>query len=167
MKIKISFILIINLLFLGAWFNPAHALEYTQKDKLFSMNIPEGLHWAEGGQEMVVTYPDRKTVAIDIQWVPSRDLSQAEIKNIIKQDNDKMIKEGIQAHNGTLIDDREIKLSGVYATQLDFKTSPPNPMQVAYISFFNKGYAFTVTYGSPDDKMRSMLDDIIATIKFR
>jgi hypothetical protein len=166
MKIKIFVILIINLLFLGAWFKPAYALEHTQKDGLFSINVPGGLHWVEAGREAVITYPDGKTVAIDIQWVPSRKLSQAEIKNTIKQDDDKMIKDGIQAHNGTLIDNKEIKLNGVYATQLDFNTGPPNPIHVTYISFFNKDYAFTITYGSEDDKMHSMMDDIIATIKF-
>ena len=131
------------------------------------MDIPEEWHWVEYPQEIVITYPDGKTMAIDIQLVPSRNLSQADIKKTIKEANDKMIKEGIEAHHGTLIDNKEIKLDGVYATQLDFKTPPPNPIYVTYISFFNKGYAFTITYGSRDDKMRLVMDDAVATIKFK
>jgi hypothetical protein len=166
MKNKMSFIFMINLLFLGAWLNPAFALEHTQKNGLFSMNIPEEWHWVEASHEVVITYPDGQTVAIDIQIVPSRNLSQAQIKNTIQMADEKMIKDGIQAHNGSLIDNKEIRINGVYATQLDFKTSPPNPIHVTYISFFNKGYAFTITYGSEDEKMHSVMDDVIATLKF-
>jgi len=78
-----------------------------------------------------------------------------------------MIKEGIEAHHGTLIDNKEISLNGVYATQLDFKIFPDNPVNVTYVSFFNKGYAFTVTYGSGDNKIHEVLDDVFATLKLR
>ncbi len=167
MRIKILIIFIINLLFLCAWLKPVFALEHTQKDGLFSMDVPEGWHWVEYPQEIIITYPDGKTMAIDIQLVPSRKLSEVNIKKTLKETDDKMIKEGIEAHQGILIDDKEIKLDGVYATRLDFKTSSPNPVYVTYIAFFNKGYAFTITYGSADDKMRSVMDDALATIKFR
>ena len=86
---------------------------------------------------------------------------------MLKDSNDKMIKEGIQAHDGTLIDNKEITLDGVYAIRLDFKTAPPESIWVTYISFFNKGCAFTITYGSGDDKIRSVMDDDLATFKFR
>jgi VCBS repeat-containing protein len=166
MNIKVQAILIISLLFLGAWFKPADAAQYVQKDGLFKMDIPGQWHWAESSQETIITFPDGKMVAVDIQWVPSRDLSQAQIKSAIKAADDRMIKEGVLAHHGTLLDNKEIKLDGVYATQLVFKTSPPNAILVTYISFFNKGNAFTVTYGSEDEKMHSMMDDVVETIKF-
>ena len=167
MRIKISIIFIINLLFLGAWLKPVFAFEHTQKDGLFSMDVPKGWHWVEYPQEIIITYPDGKTMAIDIKWVPSRKLSQADIKRTLKEADDKMIKEGIEAHHGILIDDKEIKLDGVYATQLDFKIASPNLIYVTYIAFLNKGYAFTVTYGSGDDKVRSVMDDAVATIKLK
>jgi hypothetical protein len=166
MKIRISVIVAINLLLWGVWFKPVFALEHAQRNGLFSLDVPEGWHWAEASQEVALTYPDGKTVAVDIQFVPSRELTKAEIKNTIKQADDRMIKDGVLAHNGTLIDNKEIRLNGVYATQLDFNTSPPNAIHVTYISFFSKGYAFTVTYGSEDEKMHSVMDDVIATIKF-
>jgi hypothetical protein len=166
MKNKIFIILLINLLFSGAFLKTVFALEHVQKNGLFSMDVPEGWHWAEASEEVGITYPDGKTIAIDIQWAPSRDLSQADIKRTIKQANDKMIKDGIQAHQGALISDKEFKLNGLYATQLDFNTSPPTPIHVTYISFINKGYAFTVTYGSEDEKMHSVMDDVFATLKF-
>jgi hypothetical protein len=167
MKIRILIIFIINLLFLGVWLKPVFALEHTQKNGLFSMDIPEEWHWMEYPQEIIITYPDAKTMAMDIQLVPSRNLSPSDIKKAIKESDDKMIKEGIEAHHGVLIDDKEIKLDGVYAAQLDFKTALPNSIDVTYISFFNKGYAFTITYGSSDEKIHLGMDDAVATFKFR
>jgi hypothetical protein len=166
MKNKIFIILFINMFLSGAFLKPVFALEHVQKDGLFSLDVPEGWHWVEVAEEVGITYPDGKTIAIDIQWAPSAVLSQAEIKKMIKQSDDKMIKDGVLAHQGTLTGNKEFKLNGVYATQLDFNTSPPNPIHVTYISFFNKGHAFTVTYGSEDDKMHSVMDDVIATLKF-
>jgi hypothetical protein len=166
MKIKILTIFIVNLLFLGAWLKPVFALEHTQKDGLFKMDIPKEWHWVDNSQEVVITFPDGKTMAIDIELVPSSKLSQTDIKKALEDSDDKMIKEGIEAHQATLIDNKEIKFDGVYAKQLDFKTAPPDPIFVTYISLFNKGYAFTITYGSGDDKMRSMMDDAVATFKF-
>ena len=66
-------------------------------------------------------------IAIDIQFLASRSMSQADMKKSIKEGNDKMIREGIEAHHGTLIDNKETTLDGAYATQLDFRTAPPNP----------------------------------------
>jgi len=167
MKNKILIIISINLLFLGAGLNPVFALVHTQKNGLFSMDIPEDWKWFEYQQEIVITYPDGKTAAIDVQLVPSIKLSGADIKKTLKEGNDRMIKEGIEAHNGAFIGEKEISLDGVYATQLDFKTAPPSPVHVTYVAFLNKGYAFTITYGSGDDKLRSVMDDVIATFKFK
>jgi len=167
MKSRILIIFIVSFFLSAGRGHFAYAMEHSQRDGLFSMDIPEEWHWVEYPEEIVITYPDGKTVAIDIQLVLSRKLSQADIKKTLKEDNDKMIKEGVEAHQGTLIDDKEIKLDGVYATQLDFETAPPNRVNVTYISSFNKGHAFTITYGSEDEKMHLMMDDVVATFKFR
>lgn len=167
MKDKIRIIFIVNILFLGAWIKPVFAVVHTQQDRLFSMDIPEHWHWIEYPQEIIIALPDSKTMAIDIQMVLSKDLSQGDIVKTIKKANDNMIKEGIEGHNGTLIDDKEIKVDGVFATQIDFKTSPPNPIYVTYISFFNKNYAYTITYGGSDEKLRLVMDDVVATFKFK
>ena len=167
MKIKVLIIFIFLFLFLGVGRKPAFALEHTQKDGLFSMDIPAQWHWSEYPQEIVITYPDGTTMAIEIQMVPSPNLSPMDIKKALKDGNDKMIRQGIDAHRGELISNKEIKLGGVYATQLDFKTVPPNPIFVRYISFFNKGYVFTITYGSEDEKMREVMDDAVSTFKFK
>lgn len=167
MKIRILIIVVINFLYLMCAFKPVFALEHTQMDGVFSMNIPATWHWVEYQEGVLLTYPDGKTVAINIQMVPSRKLSADEIKKDLKEADDKLVKEGVEAHHGTLIDDKEISMDGVYATRLDFKTAPPNSTYVTDISFFNKGYAFTITYGSEDQKIESMMDDVTATFKFR
>lgn len=166
MKMKISVIFTISLLFLAGGLRPVFALEHAQKDGLFSMDIPETWHWVEYPKEIIITYPDGQIVAFDIQMVLSRNLTQADVGKLLKEADDKILNEGIKAHNGTLIDDKSIKLDGVSAKRVDFKTSPPNSIYVTYIAFFNKGYAFTITYGSADDKMRLMMEDVLATIKF-
>ena len=79
------------------------------------MDVPKEWHWFEYPQEIIITYPDGKTMAFDIQMIPSRKLSQAEIKKNLKEGKDKMIKEGVEAHQGTLIDDKEVSIDGVYA----------------------------------------------------
>ncbi len=167
MKIKILIICIINLIFLASGLKPVFALEHTQRNGLFSMDVPEQWHWVEYPEEIVIAYPDGTTVAMDIQLMPSVKLTPADIKKTLRASNDKMIKEGIEAHNGVLIDNKEIKLDGIYATQLDFKPAPQSPINVTYISFFNKDYAVTITYGSGDDKLRSVMDDAVATLKFK
>ena len=166
MRIKILIIFVISLLFLASGRTLVFAMEHIQRNGLFSMNVPEEWHWMENPQEVVITYPDRKTMAIDIQLMPSRHLTTADITKTLKEADDKMIKEGVEAHHGTLIGDKEIKLDGVYATRLDFETVPPNPIHVTYICFFNKGHEFSITYGSEDDKMHSVMDDVVATFKF-
>ena len=166
MKFKILGIFIISVFFWAGGIKPVMAMVHTQKNGLFNIDIPEEWHWVESPEEIIITYPDAKTVAIDIQLVHSKKLSQAAIDKAIKESNDNMLK-GVQAHNGALIDNKEMKLDGVKAARLDFRTTLPNPIWVTYISFFNKGYAFTVTYGSEDDKIRSVMDDVVLTIKFK
>ena len=70
MSIKILIIFIISLLFWTSGRTLVFAMEHTQRNGLFSMNVPEGWHWMENPQEVVITYPDRKTMAIDIQLMP-------------------------------------------------------------------------------------------------
>jgi len=164
MKTKI---LTLGLLFFVAGLTRSFALEHAQKDGLFSMDVPQGWQWIEYPQEIIVTYPDGKTMAMDIQMAPGRELSQAQIKQAIKDGDDKMIREGVLAHNGTLIDNKEMAIDGVYATRLDFKTSPPDPVLVTYVSLFNKGHAITITYGNSDEKMYAVMDDALSTLKLR
>ena len=167
MKFNVLIIFIVNLFLLMVPVKSVFALEHTQKDGLFSMDIPDGWHWVEFPEQVIVTYPDGKTMAIDIEFMPSKKISQTDIKQALKASDDKMITEGIKTHKGVLEDNKEIKFDGAYATQLDFQSSIQNPIYVTYISFFNKGYVYTITYGDRDDKVRLLMEDAVATFKFR
>ena len=145
--------------------NHVFARVHSQENGLFKMDIPEGWHWVEYPEEIVVTYPDGKTAAIDIQLMPSIKLTPQGVKKALSASIDRMINEGINAHAGTLIGNKEIKIDGVDARELNFKINPQNPLQVRYLAFFNKGYAFTITYGANDEKTRLLMDDSIATLK--
>ncbi|MDE2028405.1 MAG: hypothetical protein KGK03_10780 [Candidatus Omnitrophica bacterium] len=164
---RIAASLFLGLILMAAAGRTALAVEHTQKDGLFSLDVPAEWHWVEYPQDIIITYPDGQTMAIDIEISPSGKLSPAQMKKALKEANDKMISEGVLAHHGTVIDNKEIKVDGVYATRLDFKTAPPQNVTVAYIAFFNKGYAFTITYGSTKPKTLMLLDDVAASFKFR
>lgn len=166
MRNKIFIIFFVSLLFFGGWAKPVFAKVYVQKDGLFSINVPEGWHWFEYPQEIVLTYPDGKTMGIDIQFNPSSVLGLNEIKKNLKENDEKMIKQGIEAHGGALIRNIETSLDGVYARQLDFNPTPKNPLHVTYIALFNKGYAFTITYGSGKQEDSLMMQKAVETFKF-
>jgi len=166
MIIRLITIFFLNLLLGCFYLNPVFALEHSQRDGLLSMDIPKDWHWEEFSQEIVITYPDGQSAAIDIQWLPNHLISLDDIKKTLKEGNERMIKEGIEPHQGKLIENKEITIDGVYATELEFKSGPDNPVDVSYISFINKGNAFTITYGSRDENMRLLMDDAVSTIKF-
>ncbi len=163
---KILTIGIVTLLFLGSGLAPVLAKVYVQKNGLFSMDVPQGWHWFEYPEEIVVALPDGKTVGIDIQFLASRKLSSQETQKTLKENIEKMINEGIKAHGGTLIADKEIRLNGVYARELDFNPNPHNPIPVTYMAFFNKGYAFTITYGSAEQEDNLIMQKAVGTFKF-
>ena len=163
---KILTIGIVTLLFLRGGLSPVFAKVYVQKNGLFSIDVPPGWHWFEYPQEVVMTFPDRKTVGIDIQFVAGHKLSPEEIQKTLKENDDKMINEGIKAHGGVLIADKETTLDGVYARELDFNPNPQNPIPVTYIALFNKGYALTITYGSREQDNNLIMQQAVATLKF-
>jgi len=145
---------------------PVLALEHVQKDGLFSMDVPEAWHWNEFPGEVVIAYPDGKDAAMDIQMVPVQHLSPADIAQRLKENSDALIKQ-INAHGGTLIDQKMIKVDQVDASEVDFKTGQgADAVVVTYVSFFHQGEGFKITYGSNDVKTHAVLDDVIASIKF-
>jgi len=163
---KILTIGIVSLLVLGGGANPVLAKAYVQKDRLFSIDVPQGWHWFEYPEEVVITLPDGKTMGIDIQFLANRQLSVQDIPKTLKESNEKMINEGIKAHGGTLIADKEIHVDGVYARELDFNPDPHNPIPVTYIALFNKGYAFTITYSSAQRKDNLIMQKAVGTLQF-
>jgi hypothetical protein len=162
---RIWVVLVMSMVAVSA--GPVWAMVHSQKNGLFSMDVPATWHWFEYPGEIIITYPDGQTMAIDIKMTPiDKGLSTADIKQRLKQANAKMLKDGVEAHGGQFIDQKEIGIGGVYATRLDFRTAPPQSVKVAYILFYNKGYTFSISYGSQDDKMISVMDDAVSTITF-
>jgi len=166
MRNKTLTVLVFSLLFLGGHLQPVFAKVHVQKNGLFSVDVPQGWHWFEYSRRVLITYPDGITVGIDIQFVPSRALSLEGIKKALKEGDEKMIKEGVLAHGGVLIADKETSLDGVYARQLDFDLTPKDPVHVTYISLFNKGRVFTITYGSGKQEDNLIMRKAVGTFKF-
>lgn len=162
---KTNLLLIMLTLFL-LMTNQGFAAGHVQKDGLFSMNIPETWHWNEFPGEIIIAYPDGKTAAIDIQWTPVASLSSSDMNQRIKDNNDFLVKQ-IQAHGGTLTNQKLLKMDGIVASELDFNTGQgADTIAVSYVSFFNKGEGFKITYAARDVKTREVLDDVVASLKF-
>ena len=140
-------------------------MEYVQKDGLFSMDIPQGWHWVEYPEEIVVAYPDAKTVAIDIQFMPSTKMVPGDAQKILIDNKNKMIKDGINAHGGVLIADKETSLDGAYTRQLDFNPAPGSAVHAIYLALFSSGHVFTITYGSDKKDDILMMQRSVGTFK--
>jgi len=142
------------------------AIEHVQKDGLFSMDIPQAWHWDEFPGEVVIAFADGKTAAMDIQMTPIEHLSSVDIRQRLKDNDDFLVKQ-IQAHGGSLTSQQMIKIDGVDASDLNFKTSQGQDIiAVTYISFFNKGQGFRITYATKDVKTHEVLDDVMGSLKF-
>lgn len=158
--------LFLGLLMLGGLSSSAMALEYTQKQGYFKMNLPDGWKWVEFPNEVLVNYPDGKTVGIDIQFAPDVVKSPAEMKKTLEDSVGKM-KTGVEAHNGKILNDKEMNLDGEYARRLDFVTSSPHAVYVSYIAFFHAGDVYTIIFGNPNPNDFNTLDAVAASFKFK
>ncbi len=142
-------------------------MEHFQKRGLFMMDVPSGWHWNEYPDEIIIAYSDGKTMAMDIKMTPSDPMTPAQAKEFLKDGNAQMITQGIKAHRGTLLGQKDFNIDGVYATRLDFKPMPNSPLVATYIAFYTKNTVCTIDYGSEDEKIRAVMDDAVASLRFK
>ena len=139
---------------------------YVQKDGLFSISVPNAWHWKEKAGDIGITNAEEKN-GIAIIFNPYAEVSEEQAKEILKKGNEVMVEIGIKPKKGIVFDEKETRIDGVYARQLDFSPFPEKPWHMTYISFLNKGYAFTITFGSDVEEERLIMEKIVKTFKFQ
>jgi hypothetical protein len=140
--------------------------QFEQKERLFKMNPPGGWHWDERPGNVRVSDPKTGN-AISIQFAPAANYSSAEIKELLRKGNEKMVERFVKPSGGVVIKEEERELAGTYARQLTFLQSHNGETgTVTYISLFAKGHAFTVTFGGPDENQVAEIRRSVETLRF-
>ena len=140
---------------------------HSQKNGLFKVDIPDGWSWAELSGKVRIGNP-KGNAGISIQFKPVLVESDEKRKERLKTGNQMMIKSMVEPNKGTVLSERERRINGVYARQLDFLTTLEGKTgQMTYISFFNKDYAFTITFASPNDEEILKMEEIVETFQFQ
>ena len=139
---------------------------YSQKEGLFKISVPDGWRWSEQSGKVKIVNPQGNN-GISIQFTPKGQPSGEEAKALLKQSNQAMIESFVKPSNGTVVKEEEKQLGGVYARQLDFLLPVKNEVgRMTYISLYNKGYAFTITFGGSNEKENSEMAKIVETVQF-
>ncbi|MFO1514030.1 MAG: hypothetical protein U1F83_14105 [Verrucomicrobiota bacterium] len=137
-----------------------------QKDHLFKITLPEGWRWNEQAGKIRISDPKNGN-SISIQFAPSRKLSSDEEKELLKKGNQEFIKRIVMPAKGTVIREEERQISGIHARQLTYLLSHGGAVgNVTYIALFNKGYAFTITFGGPEKNQVEAMKKSVETLKF-
>lgn len=140
--------------------------KHIQKDGLFSISIPKGWHWKEKPGDIMITNPEEKA-GIAIEFAQTSVVSEEQAKEVLKKGNEAMIKTGIEPVKGSVLGEKEIRLDGMYSRQLDFCPTLETPKEhITYISCLNKGYVFTITFGSDKEEERLLMEKAVETFKF-
>ena len=144
------------------------AESYSQREGLFKISVPDGWHWSEQPGKVKIVNPQGDN-GISIQFAPKRNpSSEEEAKALLKKGNQAMIESLVKPSNGNVVKEEERRLGGVYARQLDFLLPAKNQVgRITYISLYNKGNAFTITFGGSNEKQNSEMAKIVETLRFQ
>lgn len=141
---------------------------YSQKGGLFKIDVPNGWSWIEppGEGRIRIENPER-TNGISIQFKPTSILPEEKVKELLKTNIQIMIKDMVEPKNGTVLGEKERRIGGANARQLDFLLSLRGEIgHVVYIAIINKDYAFTITFGGPKEEKLEM-EKIVESIQFQ
>ena len=139
---------------------------YSQKEGLFTVNIPEGWNWSELSDRVKIINPEGNS-GILILFKPTIEMSLEEKKEIIKKSHETYKDIQIIKQYGKVLEEKDTQIGGVYARQLDFLfTTKDETLRTTNIMLFSKGYRFVITFGSPSEEEKSKMDEIIETLKF-
>lgn len=141
---------------------------YYQKDKLFSINVPEGWSVSEKPGSVKIVNPKRDN-GISIQF-KATDISQKDVAEQSHINTLMMGKAIAEKLKGTIAGEKETSVDGVYARQLDYITNLSGiTANSTYIVIINaaKGYAFTITFGASAKGEKEKMENAVKSFRFQ
>jgi hypothetical protein len=75
----------------------------------------------------------------------------------------------VNPFNGIILDEKETEINGIYARRLDFSTStlvPGHAIEGTYISLFQEGNVFTISFGSQIQEVKAVLERVVQSLQF-
>lgn len=143
--------------------------QYSQKDGLFSVNVPEGWQWSESIPEYVYIIPPDGVGGIMIySKKDTKTETPEEIKSKLRSINETIIETKLKPEGGTIIEDKETTIDNVYARRLSYTI--PLKEQLFYfvrITFVYKDYVYAVHFGNPKQEELAKMESIVNTLKLK
>jgi len=141
--------------------------EYSQKDGLFKLNIPDDWQGKEMPGTVIIVPPwGGGGIVIKFQSV-SASLTQDQIKTGLASSLEDVVKNKIETSGGSVIENKEITIDNVYGRSLFYNVSfNDERMYFIRILFVNKGYSFSIDYGGPSKEDAENVVRFIETFKF-
>lgn len=140
---------------------------YFQKDGLFKMSVFSGWGWTETPGMVSINNPKGDN-GIFILFKPMPTPPDEKVKEVLKGTIQTMVNSMVKPANGKVLNDKGIQIDGVYAHRLDFLlTIEGETGTITAITFLNRGYAFTITFGGAIEEERLEMEKMIETFQFQ
>ncbi len=142
--------------------------QYLQKDGLFKINMPDNWRGQELPGKVLIFPPPPNGAGIVIQFKEiSGKETLDEIRKEIISSLESIVEYKIKPIGGSVIENKEIIIDNVYARRLYYRISLKNePMYFIRVAFVNKGYTFTIDYGSLSKEDVDKVISLVDTFKF-
>jgi hypothetical protein len=158
-----EFILVIFGVFLSSQTEICFAETHSQKDALFTIDVPTGWGWSENAKTIVLTNP-QKDNAISISFSPKVASSQGENKVFLEQNSQDALQSILGNYKPSQMEKKDILINDNYAILLE--ACLKEERSVSVISTLKKGYWFVIVFSSRDKEENKLLNNIIKTFKF-
>jgi len=148
--------------------NVVFAETYVQKDGLFTIDIPEKWTVAEKKDEVsiVTIYNPEKNNGVSIQFAPEN-VRPEDVENRLNNACNIMLN-NIKQRDGFVLDIETLQIGNAPARRINFAIHTSSGVNNAsQLLILYKGYKFTITYGSRDDKEMTLMFDAVKTFKFK
>ena len=144
--------------------NICFAKNYSQKDGLFSIDIPDEYTWAEA-ENITITGPGEQIIIINLRPISTAGYTLEEKKYMLQRGIQNTI-EAAKTENGSDFTEIEKSISGEYARQVDFLISRENQtIYSSFIAFLHKDHLFTILIESLSESDKLKLKQIAENLE--
>jgi len=180
---RLVLLLMLMVLVSGVLISSSFAETYSQKGKIFSIDIPDGWQCNEEmtpmgfgepesqHQQLIIRSHEEETgLVIIFKKMNSNELTKKVFKNKFR-----LLKEAsIYSLGRKVIEEKKININGIEAKQIDYIFPEKYPLvpdkggfpQGIFVVFFNEEYIFYISIMSELEEERLKLMSIVETLKF-